>query len=289
MQVGEFIASILVEIAAALALSIFGAILRTLFAWLRKLVTSPFQKKEAAILMVAENQIRELAAGRVKATQELEDAIDYLKYVLSRQFDDWRSADLRWRNQRSVTLLNGRNTVLLFVGILIFDAFGWWFGWTNTQAVVYGILGILLLGELALLARWHIQGRHLNGKFKLILKEANRALITLGPRLNINLLGPLTAIYDRTGPKDPAIIQKQLSSFGFEVKRSEIMRVTLSYQLRDKGEAERRATIGGILGAAVNNRVAFNAIPDGERKEIELMFLSNGIDNPYAEVNIVPI
>jgi hypothetical protein len=129
----------------------------------------------------------------------------------------------------------------------------------------------------------------LNERYKSVLKEANRALIALGPKLKINLLELLISIYDHTKIYDHAQVDKQLRSIGFIIERSELMRVSLAYIIRNKPESERREIISSIIGAATKKPSVYHAIPDEERNKVELMFLDNYIDDPYAEVEIFPI
>jgi len=117
----------------------------------------------------------------------------------------------------------------------------------------------------------------------------NQALLAIGPKLKINLRELLTIIYDREDIDDPLLIKKRLRSIGIVIDRSELMRVTLAYRLRNESETKRKEITSRIIGGATDNPSAYQSIPDEERKWVEQVFLDNYIDDPYAEVEIIPI
>lgn len=281
----QILEGIITTLAAALLIGLFKFCSK----WVRRRAIFISRKRNGAIIRVSKEQIKEFGTSTVNSSKERKDAIGYLLHDTGIQLEQLHSIETQWRKKRFMELLNSRNIVAIATIFFIIQLLGLWLFGNIFIKIVYSLLVMLLLVEIAVLALWVNEGIRIDKKYKRNAKEVNQALLAIGPKLKINLRELLTLIYDREDINDPLLIKKQLQSIGIVIERSELMRVTLAYRIKNKSETERIEITSKIIGGATDNPSAYKSIPDQERKNVEKMFLENYVDDPYAEVQIIPI
>ncbi len=289
MNQSDPLITILEEIIAGLVVALLIRIITSFSKWVRRNFVINLRKRNGAIIKVSKDQIKEFTTGRVNSSKEREDAIGYLLNDMGTQIDKLHVTEARWRKKKFIEFLNGHNIIAITMFFIVFQLLGWWLFGNIFIVIVYSVLGIFLFIEIALLGFWVEQGIKIDKKYKKIAKEVNQALLAIGPKLRINLRELLTLIYDREEITDPLLIKKHLQSIGIVIESSELMRVSLAYRIKNRSETERIEITSRIISGATDNPIAYKSIPDQERKNVEKMFLDNYIDDPYAEVQIIPI
>lgn len=289
MKLDSITSSVIVEITVALIIGFMGFLGNKIFLYLKKRVkTSSFRKKKDILLRVTDYQLKEYATGKYISSTEKNEALEFLKNDLNVIMNKLKEEESQIYSQFKTTKNRLWFYIITVFMFLLIQIVSWRVNWQYAERLPYLLFLVLLSRELIIYLKWCVAWRNLNQKRKALLKELNRAMLVLGI-VYINLFELLVEIYDKYPTKNPLVIQKELREFGLEVAVSEIMRISLSYILKNKTQEERQKTISDIFKGATQNPDKYEKIPEDERAKFENMFLGDYIDVPYSEVRIIPL
>ena len=280
---------IFTDLITTLVLALLTFLFKEMLNWVKHKLLNQTKGKEKVILSVSNEQIKYFSSSHITDNKEKIEALNYLKYDFNNLLEQLQLKSYSWEDKLFDKIITFRNFIFYCVFLFLLSLIGLIFKWNklNTIVNIFGSFGIFI--EVFIFSCWIIHNNEIKKKQTILLKELNKALQALGPELTINLFEYLSSIYKADPRKKITEIQKSLEKIGLIVERSELIRVTLSFQLKNKDELEKKRTITEIIGKSTNDFEGYLSIPLDDRIKIESIFVNDYIDNQYAKVKVIPL
>jgi hypothetical protein len=278
------------EILGFIFISVFLWTGKKILGWIQQLIEKRKEHKQALFITIAsEREIREYSKSLNTSIKEKQDVINYLENDLLMKIKQYEKANKQRKQQMEIKMKHRENiTKYLYILLVVYFFLGLFLQWQyTTEIILIGFLGILLfqLYDLFSLLIFYSNFRR---EIKEIEIELNRAMLTFGDKITININLLVSDLLEKNPNLTPDDILRSLRSFGLMIERSYIIHAFFCHLVQPKDVQINALDTIIRTNHDLHRKLRWDELSHTDR-ETFLDLVTQVADSGFVDVQVVPI